>query len=468
MGKLETSINLIRKALMFNPDFAEGHNNLGVLLRIAGKLDDAANHFRQAVILSPNYVDAHNDLLCTEQYRKNVTPEGLKELHIEWDKQHCAQFRSEWLGHKNSRDSDRPLRVGLVSPYLRGHPVGYFVVDFLKYRPVGEIEVICYSGCKCDDMTEHLMSLSDEWVDTRGISDEALTRRIRSDRIDILVDLAGHDPENRLLVFARKPAPIQIEWVAYMGTTGLSAMDYLMADRWHVPEGDEHYYTEKIFRLPDGYHSYAPPKYAPEVGPLPYQNNQFITFGSFNNPVKCNDDVINAWAKILRMVPSSRILLKYGDMDARSTQDRVYGCLGKCGIDGSRIVLEGASPHLELLARYNDVDIALDTFPYVGGLTTCEAIWMGVPVITFPGKTFAGRHSFSHLSNVGVPELVAKDLDDYIEKTIELANDIPRLTGLRLGLRDRMLKSAFCNGEKFAADFSSGLRQIWQEWCSED
>ena len=466
MWHLDESIINFNDAISIRPNFPEAHNNLGTVLRILGRIDEAVGHFRQAIILNPDYVDAHSNLLCTEQYRTNVTPERLKELHVAWDQQHGIPLYTEWLDHKNTWDSDRPLRVGLVSPSLRRHPVGYFVIGFLEHRPVGNIETFCYSERKPDDMTERLMSLSDNWFDTRGISDAVLTNRIQSDKIDILIDLAGHAVGNRLLVFARKPAPIQIEWVAYVGTTGLSAMDYLMVDRWHVPEGSEHHYTEKIFRLPDGYHSYDPPEYAPQVGPLPYEKNGFITFGCFNNPAKCNSDAIKTWAEILRLVPNSRMLLKYGNMDGRSARERIYGCFGEYGINESRVILEGASPHIELLSRYNDVDIALDTFPYVGGLTTCEAIWMGVPVVTFPGKTFAGRHSYSHLSNIGVFDLICRDVDNYIIKAIELANDVPRLKEFRLRLRNIMSQSNFCNGKKFANDFSAGLRQIWQEWCS--
>ena len=391
----------------------------------------------------------------------------MKDISAEWDKQHGVPLQTEWRNHDNSPEPERRLRVGFVSPDLGQHPVGYFVVNLLEHRQAGKIEIICYSDRKPDDMTERLMTLSDEWTDARGISDEALSQRIRSDRIDILIDLAGHTGGNRLLVFARKPAPILVTWAGYVGSTGLSAMDYLIADYWHVQEGNEHHYSEKIIRLPDGNVSYEPPDYAPEVGPLPFEQNGFITFGSFNNAAKINANVLTAWAEILKAVPDAQLILKYKNMDAEGNCNRILDQFGIHGVEGSRLILEGKSPHSDLLSRYNDIDIALDPFPYSGGLTTCEAIWMGVPVITKPGETFASRTSLSHLTNVDAPELVAEELPDYVAKAVELANDISRLTDLRSRLRGQMAKSALCDGKKFASDFTSAMRHVWEQWCSE-
>ena len=281
-----------------------------------------------------------------------------------------------------------------------------------------------------------------------------------------MVDLAGHTAKNRLLVLARKPAPVQVTWAGYVGSTGLSAMDYLIADDRHVPEGAKRHYSERVIRLPDGYICYQPPDHAPRPGPLPFERNGFISFGCFQNPAKLNDDVLAAWAEILNAVRDSRMILKYGNMDAEGNRTRILDQFGAHGVGEQRITLEGKSPPAELLGRYNDVDIALDTFPYSGGLTTCEALWMGVPTIANPGETFASRHSLSHLTNVGLPELVADDLPDYVSKAVDLANDVSRLTALRSGLRERMAISALCDGRKFAADFTSSMRQIWKDWCS--
>ncbi len=243
-------------------------------------------------------------------------------------------------------------------------------------------------------------------------------------------------------------------------------MDYLIADGHHVPEGSDAFYAERIVRLPNGYICYGPPDYAPKVGPLPFERNGFITFGCFNNPAKINDSVLAAWAEILQTVPASRLILKYRNMDAPSNRKRIVDQFGLVGIEESRLILEKCSPHSDLLARYNDIDIAMDTFPYSGGLTTCEALWMGVPVITKPGETFASRHSLSHLSTVGLPQLVSDDGHDYVGKAAALAEDIPQLAALRAELRDRIAKSPLCDGKKFAVDFGSLMRRIWRDWCA--
>jgi protein O-GlcNAc transferase len=466
LGRLDEAVACYHKVIAIRPNFATAHNNLGLDLQKLGRFAEAIASFRKALAIKPDLAEAHSSMALTSQYLPGVTLKELSDVHASWDQQHGAPLRTEWLSHDNDRSLDRKLRIGFVSPDLGRHPVGYFVSRLLQHKRQNDVECICYSDRKPDDLTERLIGLSYDWMDTRGVSHAALSERIRSDKIDILIDLTGHTAENRLLVFARKPAPIQVTWAGYMGSTGLSAMDYLIADRWHVREGAEGNYTESILRLPNGYICYEPPDYVPEVGPLPFEKNGCITFGCFNNSAKINGDVVMAWAEILNAAPRSRLFLKYADMDTEAIRSRLLDQFSERKIEQSRLQIEGYSPHIELLARYNDVDIALDTFPYSGGLTTCEALWMGVPVITKPGETFASRHSLSHLSNVGVPELVATDLQGYVAKAIELANDASRLASLRAGLRERMAKSPLCDGEMFAADFTAAMQKIWKEWCS--
>jgi len=466
LGRLDDAVASYHQALVLKPDTAGAHYDLGIALHDLGRLDDAVASYHKALVLKPDFSAAHNNLIYAEQFRTGVTLRKLKSIHGEWDKQFGAPLKKEWRDHGNIPDPERRLRIGFVSPDLGRHPVGFFVVGLLEHRQEKEVEFICYSDRAPDELTERLIELSDEWTDARGVSDEDLSRRVRSDRIDILIDLAGHTAKNRLLVFARRPAPVQVTWAGYVGSTGLSAMDYLIADARHVPEGAERHYSERVIRLPDGNICYHPPDDAPRVGPLPFERRGFITFGCFNNPAKVNNLVLSTWAEILKAVPNSRLILKYRHMDAAGNRNRILDQFGARGVEGSRLTLEGKSPHSELLARYNDVDIALDTFPYSGGLTTCEAVWMGVPVLTKPGETFAGRHSLSHLTNVGAADFVSDDLPDYVSKAVQLANDVPRLKGLRSGLRERMARSALCDGEKFATDFTSAMRLIWQEWCS--
>jgi predicted O-linked N-acetylglucosamine transferase (SPINDLY family) len=350
--------------------------------------------------------------------------------------------------------------VGFVSPDLGRHPVGYLLVRVLENLG---LETICYSDRVAqDDMTCRLQAAATQWRDVLGLSDERLAEQIRADAVDILFDLAGHTAHNRLLALARKPAPIQITWLGYVGTTGLAAMDYILADRYEIPPESEVYYREKVLRLPDGYVCFDAPEEAPPVGPLPAMAQGGVTFGCFNNLAKITPQAMRVWAEILRRVPQSRLVLKYRGLEGEGFRRELLERLAAERIDAARVELLGRSPRRELLADYNRIDLALDPFPYSGGLTTCEALWMGVPVVTCPGETFASRHALSHLSNAGLTETIAHDLDEYVELAVALAGDLPRLAGLRAGLRQRMAASPLCDAERFVDNLASLLQDVWQ------
>jgi predicted O-linked N-acetylglucosamine transferase (SPINDLY family) len=282
----------------------------------------------------------------------------------------------------------------------------------------------------------------------------------------VLFDLAGHTGYNRLLAFARKPAPIQITWIGYEGTTGLAAMDYILADRFEIPAGDEVHYRERVLRMPTGYVCYEPPADAPPVSPLPAAASGCVTFGSWNNPAKVGPPVIEAWAEILRRTPGARLLLKYRAWDEPLLSSRFAELFAARGVDPRRLEFLGWSSHAESLALYERIDLALDPFPFSGSATTCDALWMGVPVVTCPGQTFAGRHSLSHLSAVGLTETIAGDLDQYVALAVTLAHDLPRLAGLRAGLRERTAASPLCDGPRFARDLLALLRDVWRQWTA--
>jgi predicted O-linked N-acetylglucosamine transferase (SPINDLY family) len=266
------------------------------------------------------------------------------------------------------------------------------------------------------------------------------------------------------LVFARKPAPIQITWIGYEGTTGLATMDYLLADRYVVPEGTEQYYREHVLRMPDGYLCYDPPAAAPPVGPPPSLAKGYTTFGSFNNLAKITPEVVAVWAKILRRAPTTRLVLKYRGLGDPTVKQRYLDLFAAHDVGPQRLELLPWTSYAEYLETYHEVDVALDPFPFSGSATTCDALWMGVPVVTCPGETFASRHSLSHLSNVGLTETIAHDLDEYVELAVVLAADLPRLSGLRAGLRQRMAASPLCDGKRFATHLESILRAVWQQW----
>jgi protein O-GlcNAc transferase len=288
---------------------------------------------------------------------------------------------------------------------------------------------------------------------------------IERDEIDILFDLSGHTAHHRLLTFARKPAPVQASWIGYAGTTGFSAIDYLLADRFQIPPESEQYYSEKVLRLPNAWVCFEPPLDAPELGPLPAATSGTITFGSFNFLAKVTPNVVEDWADILKRVPNSRLILLYRGFDAELARTRFRELFTTCGIEESRVQLLGTHAHTDVMRRYQEVDIALDPFPYSGGLTTCEALWMGVPVVTCPGETFASRHSLSLMSNIGITETIAANMDDYVRIAVELAGDLPRLTDLRHRLRGQMASSPLCDAAGFTRAFEALCRTMWRTWC---
>jgi predicted O-linked N-acetylglucosamine transferase (SPINDLY family) len=474
-GKLDEAVACHRRALELKPDYVEALSNLGSTLKDQGNLDEALACYRRALELKPDYAAAHSNLLYTRQYRAGVTLSELAAAHGEYDRLHAVPLRRAWPQHENVRDcvpsaaSSRRLRLGFVSPDFGRHPVGYFLIRGLENLDQGQCETVCYSDRIIkDDLTTRFQAATTVWRDVFGLNHEQLAAQIRADRIDILFDLAGHTAGGgRLLMFARKPAPIQITWIGYEGTTGLEAMDYILADRYTIPAGTEASYRERVLRMPHGYVCYDPPTTSSQPGPLPAATNGYLRFGSFNNLAKITPQVVEVWAKVLDRVPQARLVLKYRGLGDESVRERYLGMFTAFGVDPARVELAPPSGYDEYLAAYREVDIALDTFPFGGGITTCDALWMGVPVVACPGETFASRHGLSHLATVGLTETVARDLDEYVDLAVALAGDLSRLAALRAGLRERMASSPLCDGKRFAESFVEILRGVWRDWCSE-
>jgi predicted O-linked N-acetylglucosamine transferase (SPINDLY family) len=502
LGRLEEAVASLRWAIVLKPDYANAYQNLGIALRNQGQLAEATTCYRRAIELRPSSWEAHNclgnvlkdqgqtaeaiasyeralqlaprsnfahsNLLCSLHYRDGVSLSELAEAHAPFDRSFGAPLRATWRPHENVPDPDRRLRLGFVSPDLHRHPVGYFLVRFFEHLDREQVEAICYKhSTSWDDLAARIQAAT-MIRDVSNWSDEHLADEIRTDRIDILFDLSGHTRKNRLMAFARKPAPIQVTWAGYVGTTGLQAMDYILADRFEIPPEAEPYYCERVLRMPGAYVSYDPPAYAPPVSPLPALTNGFVTFASFSNPAKVGLPTVEVWSRILHRLPSARLVLKYKGMDDPDLAGRVVEMFRANGIDPVRVSLEGSSPHAELLGHYHRVDLGLDTFPYNGGLTTLEALWMGVPVITCPGDTFASRHALTHLSNVGLPQMIARDRDDYVALAVSLAGDLPGLAALRAGLREEVASSPLCDGERFARDLMHLLRGVWRDWVGRE
>jgi predicted O-linked N-acetylglucosamine transferase (SPINDLY family) len=462
-GEAEASL---RRALALDPKLAVAHNNLGTALMGQGRAAEAKEAYRQALALRPGYLAARSNLLMCLQYDPGISPEELFREHGEYGK--LVASAPKPTEYKNSREASRRLRIGYVSPDLRRHPVGYFLAPVLSHHDRDRFEAVCYYGhAQEDEVTASLKRDAKLWRSTLGLGNAELAGLIRKDGIDILVDLSGHTASNRLPVFAMKPAPVQASWAGYTGTTGLAEIDYLITDPRENPPGSEAYATEKLARLPEGYVCYAPPDDAPEVGPLPAQASGVVTFGCFNNLAKINGRAIALWAELLRALPGSRLLLKNKELREEAARKRVADDFAASGVDSERLILEGPAPHRQFLERYNAVDIALDPFPYSGGLTTLEALWMGVPVVTLGGASFAARHSLSHLNAAGLGELIAPDKNIYIAIALGLGRDTGRLAKLRAGMRARLLASPVTQAERFTRDLETAFRTMWRSWCGQ-
>ena len=504
--KLAAAAVSYQRALKFQPDWIECHLNLGQLYFLQRRLSDAEACYRQVLRLQPNHLaamvslganvltysgrtkEAHDlyeqvlaqypeeagcrsNMLLNEQYLPGVSLAGLSEAHAVFERKHADALSKTWKPFANRRDPDRPLRLGLVSADFYLHPVGLFLAPVLGRLQAPEWFTVCYGNQrKNDEQTERLRKAAGLWRNVTELNDEALAEQIRADAIDLLLDLSGHTGGNRLLTFARRPAPVQLTWMAYVGTTGLKAMDYLIADRYHIPDSPdtsvEKNFSEQVLRLPDGYICYEPMPYAPAVGRLPALAGAPVTFGGFHNPAKITPVVIATWADILRQVPASQLLLKSHFFDDAELRRRLTEQFAAHGIAATRLEMVGHTNHRQQLEHYNRVDIALDTFPYSGGLTTCEASWMGVPVVSCPGETFASRHSLSHLSNLGMTGTIVADLAEYVRVAVGLAQDLPRLAELRAGLRPRMAASPLCDADRFASHLAAALRQAWRKFCA--
>jgi predicted O-linked N-acetylglucosamine transferase (SPINDLY family) len=467
ISREEEAMAAFQRAVDADPHYAPALANLAAALHEYGDMDQAIALNHRTLEIRSIPAPIHSSCLAIHQLRPDATLAGLLDAHCEYERRYGQPLLASWTPHPNSRDSERPLRLGFVSPHMASHPVGYFLIQLLENLDRNQFTVVSYQdSLRADAMTARLKACTREWHTVHGLTDESLAQRIRDDRIDILFDLEGHNAGNRLLTFARKPAPVQITWLDYVGTTGLSSMDYILADARQIPPESEPYYAEKVLRMPDGYICFDPPAEAPPVGPLPALTNGFVTFASFNIVPKITARCLELWSQILRRVPTARLSLRNRRMDHPAVMARLRQSFSEHAIDPARITFHGWAPRTELLAAYNQVDIALDTLPYNGGVTTCEALWMGVPVVTCPGETFASRHGLAHLTAAGVPETIAVDMDQYVENAVALASDLPRLSSLRANLRERMAASPLCDGPRFAGHFASVIREAWRHWCT--
>jgi protein O-GlcNAc transferase len=452
---------LYRKAVELDPNYAEPHTNLGNLLKDRGELDAAIASYRRAVEIRPDLSQLHSNLLLTLHYHPGRSPAELLREHLVWAERHVAPLRPARRPHANVADPERRLRVGYVSPDFREHPVARFMLPLLQEHDREQVEVCAYSDVAAPDpVTAIVRRHADQWRDVTALGDDALAEAVRADGIDVLVDLAAHSGHNRMLAFARKPAPVQLTYLAYCSTTGNDAIDYRITDRFLDPPGAEGCYTEASIRLPHCYWCYsAPPLSRPPATRRPGPP----TFGCLNNFAKVSDVTLALWARLLRRVPEAELLL-YARTEAH--RERVHRALRAGGVDEGRATFVGRQSLALYLETYRDVDVALDPYPYGGGTTSCDALWMGVPVVSLAGPTAVSRAGATLLSNVGLERLVATTEEQYVERAAELIRDQARLAELRRELRRSLESSPVMNAPQFARDFEAALRAAWRAWCA--
>jgi predicted O-linked N-acetylglucosamine transferase (SPINDLY family) len=463
--KLDDAAASCERALKLKPDYIEALQGLGDARKEQGRLDDALDANRRALQIKPDAANVHSALVMLLNYHPDYGAESIYQEALRWNQRHAEPLKKHIKPHLNNPDSDRRLRIGYVSPDFRTHPSAFFIVPLLSNHDHKEFEIFCYSQvARPDAVTEQHRSYADVWHSSVRLSDDELAEQIRSDQIDILVDLAMHAANNRLLALARKPAPIQVAWLAYPGTTGLSTMDYRLTDPYLDPPGlFDAFYSEESIRLPDTFWCYDPLTVEPPVNALPAKGYGAITFGCLNNFCKLNDGVLALWAKVLQAVPNSRLLFLVPPGEARG---RVLACLENEAVSASRVKFIGRRPRSEYLQLYHQIDLCLDPFPCSGHTTSLDASWMGVPTITLVGKTAMGRAGWSQLCNLGLKELAADTPDEYVANASRLASDLPRLEEIRGSLRQRMMQSPLMDAPRFTRNMEQVYRQLWRRWCS--
>ncbi|HVW25541.1 MAG TPA: hypothetical protein VHC69_09230 [Polyangiaceae bacterium] len=430
-----------------------------------GRAAEGLRARQRARELTPEAPDVNSAYLFALN-TSNATLEEIADEHRRWGSEFVRITGGAPTPHDHVKDPARRLRVGYVSADLREHAVAFFMAPILAHHDASVVEVYCYvNQHRSDHTSSQLRRYAHHWTSLSDSSDEAAAERIGNDGIDILVDLSGYTAGGRLGVFARQAAPIQVTYLGYPNTTGLPTMQYRITDRWADPPGrTEHLHSELLLRLPHSFLCYAPPSDSPAVAERSSAERGAVTFGSFNRGRKLSESTISLWSRILVALPEARILLKPGPIDRAELRDR----FARQGVAADRIDLLDYSPGIPgHLDAYRAVDIALDSFPYNGTTTTCEALWMGVPVITLAGPDHRSRVGASLLRNVGLPEFIAESGDAYVECAQQLAQDAQRLRTLRASLRERMLRSALMDGKRFTQDLEAAYRTIWTEWCSE-
>jgi len=457
-GEFDAAEKHLRTVLELAPDHLGAYISLSNLLKNTGRIEESVAAYRDGIRRHPNDMPGWSSLIYTLHFVPGCSPEQIFSEHVEWGRK-LEEATTCVARQDNEPVPGRRLRVGYVSPNFRNHVVGHNLLPLLRKHDRAQFEIFCYSDVEREDeVTREMRGFTDKWRETGKISDAELAQQIAADRVDILVDLTMHMKGTRLGLFAHKPAPVQVAFMAYPGSTGLKRMDYRLTDPILDPPGTDNFYTEQSVRL-DSFWCFEPVAGGPAVGPLPADKNGYVTFGCLNNFAKINTVVQEMWREVLAAVPKSQLMLL-------APKGKTIGWLAeKLNVDPARLECPPKTTPLKYLAFYNQIDLALDPFPYTGHSTTLDGLWMGVPVVTLTGETVASRGSASILTNLGLPELVTTTKEDYVKLAVQLANDLPRLRELRADLRGRLEKSVLMDAERFARKVESAYREMWQKWC---
>ncbi len=462
LGNVSVSLNMICE----KETNAIALNNKGGQLLAQGMANEAIDQYEMALILAPEKPFIQSNYLYALNYQATPDMGKIFAAHKKFGEFHeraAAKSEPHQSALHVATGGNRPLRIGYVSSDFRQHAVSHFIEPVLAAHDKSKFELFAYyHHTVVDDMTKRIQSHVSHWRSLVGKSDADIAAMIRADSIDILIDLAGHTATNRLPIFARKPARLQVAWLGYPNTTGLSTMDYRITDAFADPPGmTEAFHTEKLHRMPDCFSCFRAPADAPAVAPLHAMRTGRVTFGSFNNFAKITPEVIGVWSNILKRIPTSTLFLKYKDLESVPMTQFIHHQFMARGVLVSQLRIQGDdASHVEHMARYNNIDIALDPFPYNGTTTTLDALWMGAPVITLEGASHVGRVGVSQMSNLGLQELIAHNQSEYVEIAVALAHDLPRLAALRAGMRERMLASPLMNVARFISNLERAYENM--------
>lgn len=468
-GNYAEAETLLNTALTLFPNSKNAPSvylNLGNIYKDSGRHDQALNAYKQALALQPNWALAHSNYLFAMHYDPEATPFDIRRETLAWAARHTDAVPAR-TQHSNDRHPDRRLKIGYVSADFRHHPVTTYFEPVLASHNKSKVEVYCYNANNSvDEVTTRLQGYANHWRDISALTDDEAADIITKDTIDILIDLSGHTAGNRLQLFARKPAPIQATWIGYFNTTGVKTIDYYITDKFLLPPEDEWQYTEKPLRLPHTAAMYKLREDTIPINPLPALTRGYITFGSFNALPKLTPAVMALWAEILKQVPSSKLYLKNKSFGEESVRNEFTSRFAAHGIGADRLQYSGFSPIQEYLAEYNEIDIALDPFPYNAATTAIDTLWMGIPMVSLKGDRLVSHIGESMLGVVGLSDLVAADPASYVAKAVDLAHDLDRVSTLRQTLRPTLEASPMTNPVQFTQGLEEALRSVWKEWCA--